>query len=70
MDFKISDTNKGKKILIHIDFEKTMHTVLQEIFPATTYLKMRSTYQAVTARNEDKTRTEFAIVCLTCPSDI
>ena len=28
---------------------------------ATTYLKMRSTDQVVTARKEDKTRTEFAI---------
>ena len=34
--------------------------VLQNV-QATTYLKMRSTDQAVTARKEDKTRSEFAI---------
>ena len=34
--------------------------VLQKV-QATTYLKMRSTDQALTARKEDKTRTEFTI---------
>ena len=34
--------------------------LLQKV-QATTYLKMRSTDQTVTARKEDKTRTEFAI---------
>ena len=67
MDFKISDTNKGKKSLIYDGFIYRIYAqfysahpsifvfmdVLQKV-QATTYLKMRSTDQAVTARKEDK----------------
>ena len=67
MDFKISDTNKGKKSLIYDGFIYRIDAqfysahpsifvfmdVLQKV-QATTYLKMRSTDQAVTARKEDK----------------
>ena len=74
MDFKISDTNKAKKSLIYDGFIYRIDAhfysahpsifvfmdVLQKV-QATTYFKMRSTDQAVTARKEDKTRTEFAI---------
>ena len=74
MDFKISDTNKGKKSLIYDGFIYRIDAqfysahpsifvfmdVLQKV-QATTYLMMRSTDQAVTARKEDKTRTEFTI---------
>ena len=74
MDFKISDTNKGKKSLIYDGFifriDAQFYSAHPSIFvfidvlqkvQATTYLKMRSTDQAVTARKEDKTRTEFTI---------
>ena len=68
MEFKISDTNKGKKSLIYDGFIHRIYApfysahqslfvfmdVLQKV-QATTYLKMRSTDQAVTARKEDKT---------------
>ena len=74
MDFKISDTNKGKKSLIYDGFIYRIDAqfysahpsifvsmdVLQKV-QATTYFKMRSTDQAVTASKEEKTRTEFAI---------
>ena len=67
MDFKISDTNKGKKSLIYDGFIYRIDAhffsahpsifvfmdVLQKV-QATTYLKMKSTDQAVTARKEDK----------------
>ena len=87
MDFKISDTNKGKKSLIYDGFIYRIDGVLKcgdiswrctnkkckgrlrtdsamstmNVINLEYNLKMRSIDQAVTARKEDKTRTEFAI---------